>query len=815
MNTTSWHALARFIGRWRIAIVVAVLVLAGLAVPGLMRLEFDTRQDTLVSADSQLFKDNVRYQAEFGGGELVVLFTGDPLALLQGENLKRLEAVERELAKSDRFVRTVSPLTILKAAELEVAKGTEQGQADALAAQARASKDAREKALAEGKTAEEAAGLGQAAAFRALAEFIKNATAANPEFKDVGALNRSNPKFVKAVLYGATASPRPEVTGVIPDAGHALLITNIRGNMSVNEQDAAAAEMSRIIAAAGFESVTTSITGETVLLKSIADSLEKSIPQLAIVALILMVVVVLTVFRARWRLLHLPVVFLALIIAFGLIGFLDLPLTLASTAGLPILLGLAVDFGIQFHSRYEEEFEALREPLPSMRRALRQIGPALLVAMVAACLGFAALRYSTVPMIQDFSIVLGAGLVVVFVICLFLLNGLLFHRDRRATGGQPAPMAPARIDRLLARVNRATISRPLPILAVALALAAAGFAVENRIEAHTEPEQFIPAGSQVLEDLAVVEDVTGTSNSLSFLITAKDVSAPAVVAWMAQLAQERQAADPRIIGVESLASLLQQAAQGGQPDNSAAAIDAAVKGTPADIRAGFISEDRTKASITFLIQKDVKLIDQKPIIDAISASAPPDGVDIAPAGLGVLGVEAETGLTGRRTEMTAIAILASLVLLLLVTRSLAHTVLTLVPVVLVTGWTSAAMFAFGIPLNPLTAIAAPLVVALGTEFSVLLMLRYREERARGLDPASAMAFAYERSGRAIVASALTVTGAFVALAFNGFPLLSDFGIVAVIGVVASLLGAMLLMPPLLVWVDQRSTGKAAILPDPA
>ena len=117
------------------------------------------------------------------------------------------------------------------------------------------------------------------------------------------------------------------------------------------------------------------------------------------------------------------------------------------------------------------------------------------------------------------------------------------------------------------------------------------------------------------------------------------------------------------------------------------------------------------------------------------------------------------------------------------------------------------MYVFHVPLNPLTAIAGPLVVALGTEFSILLMLRYREERGRGLEPVMAMESAYLRSGRAITASGLTVMGAFLALGFNSFPLLSQFGIVSVLGVAFSLAGALLVMPPLLVWADQTFTAQ--------
>jgi predicted RND superfamily exporter protein len=164
--------------------------------------------------------------------------------------------------------------------------------------------------------------------------------------------------------------------------------------------------------------------------------------------------------------------------------------------------------------------------------------------------------------------------------------------------------------------------------------------------------------------------------------------------------------------------------------------------------------------------------------------------------------------------MTLLALSLTLLLLLAVTRNPMYAVLGVLPVGLAIGWTSAAMYVFRIPLNPLTSIGGPLVVALGTEFSILLMLRYREERQNGLAPAEAMGQAYILSGRAIAASAFTVMGAFLALVFHPFPLLSQFGSVAVIGVALSFAGAMLVMPPLLVWADETLTSMPEESPQP-
>jgi predicted RND superfamily exporter protein len=104
--------------------------------------------------------------------------------------------------------------------------------------------------------------------------------------------------------------------------------------------------------------------------------------------------------------------------------------------------------------------------------------------------------------------------------------------------------------------------------------------------------------------------------------------------------------------------------------------------------------------------------------------------------------------------------------------------------------------------SPLTSISGPLIIAMGTEFSVLLMARYFEERATGLEPREAMSKASLRIGRAIMASGLTVMGGFAVLAFTNFPLLDNFGKVTALNIGISLISTLVLLPPLLVWADE-------------
>ena len=63
--------------------------------------------------------------------------------------------------------------------------------------------------------------------------------------------------------------------------------------------------------------------------------------------------------------------------------------------------------------------------------------------------------------------------------------------------------------------------------------------------------------------------------------------------------------------------------------------------------------------------------------------------------------------------------------------------------------------------------------------------------------------ASRRTGRAFTASALTTIGGFGVLIFAALPLLQDFGAIVTLNIAIALLSALVVVPPLVVWADQK------------
>ena len=65
----------------------------------------------------------------------------------------------------------------------------------------------------------------------------------------------------------------------------------------------------------------------------------------------------------------------------------------------------------------------------AVSNTIKKLAPAILIALIATALGLLSLYTSPVPMIQDFGKMLTIGMVVSFIVALFVLLPILFLRD--------------------------------------------------------------------------------------------------------------------------------------------------------------------------------------------------------------------------------------------------------------------------------------------------------------------------------------------------------------------------------------------------
>jgi predicted RND superfamily exporter protein len=184
---------------------------------------------------------------------------------------------------------------------------------------------------------------------------------------------------------------------------------------------------------------------------------------------------------------------------------------------------------------------------------------------------------------------------------------------------------------------------------------------------------------------------------------------------------------------------------------------------------------------------------------------PPPGVRAELAGLPVLAAEANARVSSpwRRMVTLLAGLLAVGLVLLAAFRRWERALVPLVPIALATGWSALVLFLLRIPLNPMSVTLGALVIAISTEFSVLLSERFRSERSAGHEPREALARTYRSTGAAVLASGTTAIAGFAVLMVSDIRMLRDFGFVTVVDLTVSLAGVMVVLPAVLVLAERR------------
>ena len=254
------------------------------------------------------------------------------------------------------------------------------------------------------------------------------------------------------------------------------------------------------------------------------------------------------VFRSRLRLLPLGLALAAAAMTFGALSIAGGSLTMASIAALPVLIGLAVDYAIQFQARFDEA-EARGDPEPAVTAAVAG-GPTILTAGLATATGFLVLLLSPVPMVRGFGLLLVLGIVLALgcALCagfaaLVRFRGSPGERTpsrlrARASALREHPRAHAAREWLADRSWRAlgvALSRPRRVLAIGLAVAVVGLALDTQSEVVSDVRELVPQDLQALRDVNVLQDETGVSGEIDVTVRAEDITDPKVIAWMTQL----------------------------------------------------------------------------------------------------------------------------------------------------------------------------------------------------------------------------------------------------------------------------------------
>jgi len=855
--------------------IVLALALGGGALA--LRLTPNTNSDTFVSRSSPTFQASLDDNRHFGGDPVVILIREPLTDLVETKDLATVSQLEAclagqvlvanqqleaftpapagsqtpyggwgspcgKLAKAKPAQVVYGPGTFLNravaAVNTEIASITSAAQRTIQTARQSAYSLALGRHLSKSKATALENAAGQIATeqetTQLLQMYLNSGISGQPKIDD--------PQFIPEIVFDQTRGvnqPKARFAYLFPTSDSALIQVRLKASLSAAQQARAITWIRQAVNMPRFRSAyhgTYTVSGVPVVTDDLASTITGSIAGLLAAALLVMGVVLLLVFRSRPRLLPLGIALAAAGITFGAVSLLGGSLTMASIAVLPILIGLAVDYAIQFQSRTDEVSG-------DVVLATKAAVPTIATAALATAAGFLALLLSPVPMVRGFGLLLIVGIGIALACALTAGSAAMVLARRRR---QPLPRwnppslgvvgasargaaeiigdarARASVGSRAGGVARAAVAgaarRPGRVLLVGLLLAAVGWVADTQTPVQSDVTKLVPSNMPALRNLRTLERVTGVSGEIDVVVHSNNVATPTSIGWMlkyedALLAhfgyvETKGCAKATLCPALSLPDLFCSGAQSAGSCGSSLStglISSLLSAVPPYFSQAVITSDHREATLAFGIRL-MPLSRQQRVIDYMRAHLhPPPGVSAELAGLPVLAAQADASLSssGRRMLMLLAGLLAVGLVLLVILRSVRRALVPLVPIALATGWSALILFATRIPLNPMSATLGALVIAISTEFSVLLSERFRQERRAGRAPAEALARTYRFTGSAVLASGITAIAGFGVLTLSSITMLRDFGLVTLIDLTVSLGGVLLVLPSVLALSERR------------
>jgi predicted RND superfamily exporter protein len=544
--------------------------------------------------------------------------------------------------------------------------------------------------------------------------------------------------------------------------------------------------------------------------------------------------------------------------AFGLGSFIFPGLTPAAGAIGAVLAGLSVDYSIHFLSHFSRDLRATRDARAAIGTTLEHVAPAMAMACVTSLIGFLAIAQSSVPALRQFAWLGLFGLSGALLATITLLPALLLVSVGRGRGVfLDRPSRP-----LIGPIARWAAAHPLgcagPLLVVA-AIGGAGALLSPGELLPLEHDLTVmhPRPNRPLALQHALPDRFGFDpDSLLVYLHADDGDTLLRTAHRVDRALRTAAArEVGVIGAFGPASLLADPAQAEargaalQRINPAAVVDdfqAALADSLfnpeafagyAEFLRRFLSAPPPPTWEDLAEHPDVARL-MLPTREPAAAGGPREALVVvfsdrartdraqrdaaietlrglladidgaALTGVSVVGYDTEHRVRGDLARLLGVALVLVVGCLVVYFRSVTAGLLALLPSLFGLLCLGELAEVLGLRLNMVNLIGAPILIGMGVDAGIFLVSLAAAARREG----ATLATLTERliaGCEAVTLSTLTTVVSFGTLALTSTPAIRSLGVTLAVAMAATLVGAVLLLVPVLTWRHARTAGRSS------
>ncbi len=565
------------------------------------------------------------------------------------------------------------------------------------------------------------------------------------------------------------------------------------------------------------EDITAYITGSAIINNDVNMSAQAGLKRTEVITVVLIFALLLAVFRSIVTpFIPLVAVGIAYLLSQSLVAFFidwfGFPVSNYTQIFLvSILFGLGTDYCILLLSRYKEELSAGHAIKESIINTYRTAGRTLFISGLAVFIGFLAIGLADFPIFKS-AVGVAVGIAVLLLVLftvlplfMMLFKDKLFWPSKKAASHSES--------KLWIWMSKLSINRPtMSIFVVVLITVPLLFTYNNSLSFNTVDE--ISSDYESVQGLHAVEASFGKGNSLPVQIIMKS-DAPIIDTPVIPHIELLNTAIEQIEGVDSIRSLTRPT---GEPLGPEVPVEAMLGSEQfAQVLAQYTFSEGTGMTMDVILTNDpyspeaietLQLIKNE--VARTVENTPFESIEIAFGGITSINSDL-ADISSNDFKKTATIMLVSLfVILAFLFRSLIMPVYMLGSLLL-TYFTSIAIAEFifenllgydGITWA-VPFFAFILLVALGVDYSIFLLDRFREEANRGLSVRDAMRLSMSKMGTVIITAAIILAGTFAAMMPSGVLSLMQIATIVLIGLLTyGLIILPLLIPAISVSIER-------------
>lgn len=559
---------------------------------------------------------------------------------------------------------------------------------------------------------------------------------------------------------------------------------------------------------------------------------EKLIP-----AFLLALALILTLMAINFRRLSdiaisLGALFIAMVWTFGLAGILGWKLDLVAGMVPILILGLGIDFSFHVLMEYRERFESGEAPKSAVILVISTVGVALFLAMITTVVGFLSNGISEIPSMRHFGVLSAFSIFAVFLLNLTLVPALRELLDTRKPGRRKSKEQKGMKKNAsfhLPGITRRSCAAILLLLIFGISIP--GWVTGMSMKASYDPTGELAKDAEITKAYEILNENFDVGTETVFIRIDGDLT-DTLLWWEVQRAVENMNDDSYVVKYNGTARVdwiltaipmlslenpevarlwmgIDRNMDGRiDRDASPEALKAfleAVYSTPMGRHYihrnengnfdGLLIRVATRTKLGYHGEELVKELEED--FSQVKGS----GIGVRFTGMPIIWAR---GINDIRDSMvkSILLCLAFAFTILPVAFGIYHRspllgILTALSPVAVMGWLFMTMKLLGIPLNMMTAMVGAIIVGLGIDYPIHMANRWALERKAGKTPEECYTIALSSTGREVFYSALTTLVAFGVFIIIPIPVIAQFALTVFLGLIYSLLGAVVVLPLLL------------------